>query len=84
MFALSHSESLFLVWFGAVPPNPSSPTKPEASLESWSSWGSCLGAASPPERDAGALSPQGPGPRPSPLPAVLLVLWAPLTHAPLL
>ena len=43
MFALSHSESLFPVWFRAVPPNPSSLTKPEAGLESWSFWDSCLG-----------------------------------------
>lgn len=58
MFALSHSECLFPVWFGALPPNPSSPTKLEAGLESWCSWDSCLGMPCSP-------SPQGRGPRPS-------------------
>lgn len=77
MFALSHSECLFPVWFGAVSPNPSSPTKLEAGLESWSSWDSCLGLPCSPF-PTGAWAPVL-----RPLPAVLWVLQGPLTCAPL-
>ena len=77
VFALSHSVCVFPVWFGAVPPNPSSPTRLEAGLESWSSWDSCLGlpcspfptgAWAPVLRPPACSAPGAPG-SPHPCPA---------------